>query len=154
MSDEPQFWMTMQYGCDKCDVVVTFYLEVGCEGPKDGTPLKFRMAADHPIEPNAESDWPRTASGRLVVPVPFMAMGCPECQPKPPWSMAEGVLAHVMWHRDDKLSGVFTEDELPTVYQAGRFYYPPGPIGPSKSAMDQHPCGMPVFGRHDSRVKS
>lgn len=130
------FWGTMIYACDRCGRRLTFYLEDGCEGPHGGGEEMFQLPADHPFEPGAWKPWPKTPSGRLIVPVPFVAGGCPTCQGKPPWHMREGAgcLMHVDWNRDGTLS-------LPlhgVPEHTARFHYPPDPRAPQA-------CGIPIF---------
>lgn len=130
-----QFWGTMRYRCDRCQHVVVFYLEDGCEGPRGGGEVAVSF--------NGESrPWPLTPSGRFVVPVPFIAAGCPRCQGAKPWSMRKGAgcLTHVDWNRDETFPALVT-DVPPT---AGKFLYPPD--DPRRTdANGQWPCGDPIL---------
>ena len=125
----------MEYECDRCARAVTFYLEDGCEGPADrrGKVLSGGKAYDGFF----------TASGRQVLPVPFIAAGCPTCQPKPPWDMGGGVLQHVRWHQDVTLPAPVTEVPL----EAGVFYYPRNP-------KELHACGEPYLPGDPRRLLS
>lgn len=78
---ERGFWHTMTYGCDSGNPAheVVFYLEDGCEGPHDRM-ITVRLPEDHPFKPGQEVAGPMTASGRIVVPVPFIAGQCPACR--------------------------------------------------------------------------
>ncbi len=130
-----RYWMTMNYACDRCGREIVFYLEDGCEGPDDGGEEMFTVK-NGPFRGDRRP-WPKTASGRLVLPVPFIAAGCRTCQPRKPWSLAKGagVLQHVDWHRDRKFAEAMVA-EVPPV--CGRFHYPPDPHA------DQA-CGIPVL---------
>jgi len=96
MADELRmFWNVFTYACDKCKFEIKFYLEDGCEGPS--------LPVDRWLTP----------SGRRVVPVPFIAAGCPKCQGAPPWKMDGGALTHVRWNEDITLNPMRSELELP-----------------------------------------
>lgn len=131
----------MTYQCDRCGQHVQFYLEDGCEGPRDGRPEMF-VVKDGPYRGQTRP-WPKTASGRLVVPVPFVAAGCPSCQPTPPWSMkpGAGVLQHVHYHQDREFASLMLT-AVPA--DAGVFLYPPDPRA------DQA-CGIPLLPGVQSR---
>jgi len=139
MSEARRFWMTMRYACVRaggkpgCGFSTHFYLEDGCEGPRGGDSIDHALPADHPFEPGKIVQWERTPSGRLIVPVPFMAGGCPHCQPTPPWSMGRPCLVHV--GHDRELAKMATELG-PT---DARFLYPADPMAPQA-------CGEPIFG--------
>ncbi|MEX1185294.1 MAG: hypothetical protein WEA80_01730 [Gemmatimonadaceae bacterium] len=81
-----EFWMAMVYSCDHCGLRVPFLLEDGCEGPRDGgtkmVPWPEHFAPTGGRKPGDLYPWPVTASGRLVLPVPFIAAACPRCQDK------------------------------------------------------------------------
>ena len=122
-----RYWSSMVYRCDRCSTTVTFYLEDGCEGPRT-TPTKLR-GGDGKLY-----DWFKTTSGRMVVPVPFVAAGCPKCQPKMPWSIGHGVLQHT--GPGDREFPDAMVDNLPV--DAGRFLYP-------RDLTDPRACGEPVL---------
>lgn len=135
MTEVRRYWMTMDYACDRCGTRVTFYLEDGCEGPRNGG-SESHVVQDGPSK-GERRPWPKTASGRLVVPVPFVAAGCPACQPHKPWRLAKGsgVLQHVEWQQDRKFPDAMTPD-VPA--GCGVFFYPRNPRVPSA-------CGVPVL---------
>lgn len=130
------YWKVMQYTCNRCGHWVDFFLEDGCEGPRD------RKA---PFPPQWESALTRalgahpgtvdqTASGRYVLPVPFMAGACRKCQPGgPPYSLRGGVMQHVDWPRD---RNVDVTERVPL--DAGCFHYP-------RDWWADQACGEPVF---------
>ncbi len=130
-----RFWMTMDYQCDRCGRRILFYLEDGCEGPRDGGE-DLHVVTDGPYRGQLRP-WPKTSSGRLVLPVPFIAAGCPTCQPGPPWSMARGagVLSHVDWRSDRQFPAAMLTD-VPA--DAGLFLYPSDPHA-------NQACGEPVL---------
>jgi hypothetical protein len=122
-----KIWMTMIYKCDRCGAELLFHLEDGCEGPRDGEPLKGL----EPAYPGGPTEWPRTKSGRQWIPVPFCAGTCPECK--------SGYLQHVRWAEDR----VFPEQiELPD--GVPHFLYRDPGI-PGQSGYDSCACGEPVF---------
>ncbi len=126
------FWLVMPYRCDRCGHTVPFYLEDGCEGPRNGGSEDHRLPADHPFNPGGVVQWDKTLSGRLVVPVPFVAEGCPRCQGEPPWSLSGPCLLH--HGRDSELNPPLKE--LPA--GTARFHYPKDPKAPQA-------CGIPIF---------
>lgn len=132
------FWLVMQYACDRCGHRIEFYLEDGCEGPKDRQvpwPREWehmRSSVPAAIRPTVPPSVPQTASGRFVLPVPFVAAACPKCQPRRPWRPDRGVLQHVNWGADR----VVSTSEPPA--RAGRFHYP------DDWAKDSA-CGMPIL---------
>ena len=79
-------------------------------------------------------DWFKTLSGRVVVPVPFVAAGCPKCQPTKPWSIGHGVLQHTV-PGDREFPDAMVE--VPPA-DAGRFLYP-------VDLTDPRACGEPVL---------
>jgi len=122
---ERHFWMVMHYGCDRCGHELEFYLEDGCEGPKDRQapiPREWeRLRARTPkfIRDTLPSTVAQTDGGRYVLPVPFIAAPCPKCQPgQGRKSLRGGILQHVEWDRDRMVD---TTEPPPT---AGRFLYP------------------------------
>jgi len=133
-----RFWMTMAYACSGCGREVKFFLEEGCEGPKD---------VMRPVPPTLLRQWkrtgcappetiPYTANGRRVVPVPFVAAGCERCQGPPPWRPGGAVLQHVSWNEDEILDPPVSE--LP---RAARFFR-----YPSRNEIRSdpiHACGVP-----------
>jgi hypothetical protein len=132
------YWKVMTYGCDRCGQRIPFYLEDGCEGPRDGGCKMYRLPDNHPFDPGKEVECAMTRSGRLVLPVPFMAGGCPNCQPisRGRWSMrpGAGVLSHIDWQNDRE--HYVTDSTLP--HGVGAFWYPREPEA------DQA-CGVPIF---------
>jgi hypothetical protein len=125
------YWKVMSYACDRCAQRTEFYLEEGCEGPRNGPVEKF-VPRVGPLA-GQEVEWHRTASGRLVLPVPFIAYGCPVCQPRPPWSMKRGagVVSHFDWRKDRELM----VREVPR--GAAAFWYP-------KTPRADQACGVPI----------
>jgi len=126
MSDSGQpvtrrFWKVMHYECDRCHRRFEFYLEDGCEGP------------------SATPDAWVTPSGRQIVPVPFIAAGCPECQGKAPWSLkaGSGCLVHVAWNTDKWLDPMLEVSEGP-LSEMCHFRYPDNPRA-------DRACGKPVL---------
>lgn len=122
------FHEVMGYACSKCGLKIDFYLEDGCEGPRD---VPYKMTIDHGPLQGKEITWFRTNSGRKIIPVPFVAGGCPKCQGKPPWEFSGGVLEHT---GNDKRGIHLTE--IPK--EAGYFAYP-------LDVSDPHTCGKPYF---------
>lgn len=122
MVGKRHFWLVMRYACNRCGHRMDFYLEDGCEGPRDRevpVPPEFlRSRTESPVRDQLPSVVPQTASGRYVLPVPFIAAGCPKCQWSKPWSMSGGVLQHVDWHDEPRVNTA----EPPA--DAGRFHYP------------------------------
>ena len=74
---ERRYWLVMHYACDRCRHRVDFYLEDGCEGPHDKQvqpPLQWeRRRRESPVRDQLPSTVSQTASGRYVLPVPFVA---------------------------------------------------------------------------------
>lgn len=123
------FWLVMPYGCDRCGYAIEFYLEDGCEGPDD---VPYELVIESGPLRGQQTTWYRTASGRRVVPVPFVAGGCPKCQGAPPWGLRDGVLQH--WGRDRELVPRLVG--LPA--GTARFHYP-------ADLKDPQACGIPIF---------
>lgn len=139
---ERRYWKVMMYECDRCGHAVEFYLEDGCEGPRDRevpVPPEWEAIRDRsPVRDQLPETVPQTASGRYVLPVPFVAAGCPKCQGPPPWSMRAGVLQHARW-QDDRDVDTTTPPE-----GAGRFHYP-------EDWFADQACGHPVMPEAVSR---
>lgn len=118
----PHFWLIMRYACDRCGLRMDFYLEDGCEGPRDRQvvlpPQWAKVRADSPVRDRLPMTVPQTASGRYVLPVPFIAAPCPVCQPRKPGTLSGGVLQHIDWNDEPRVDTT----EPPT--SAGRFLYP------------------------------
>jgi hypothetical protein len=137
--ETPLFWRVMQYTCDRCGHRMEFYLEDGCEGPRDRqVPIppqweRMRQRAPASVRARLPTTVPQSASGRYILPVPFVAGACRKCQPGgPPYSLQGGVMQHSNWSADrDEY-----RERPPT--DAGRFLYP------SDWWADQA-CGHPVF---------
>lgn len=133
-----RYWLVMRYACDRCGHRVDFYLEDGCEGPRDREvqpPQEWeQMRRTSPVRDQLPATVPQTASGRFVLPVPFIAAGCPHCQPRKPWDRAGGILQHVDWHDEPRV-----ETTAPPA-NAGRFLYPEDWKAPQA-------CGIPVLPR-------
>lgn len=102
--DPPRFWKEMTYACSHgCGWERRVLLEVGCEGPRNGA-----------------DQW-TTPGGRTVVPVPFVAAGCLNCQgTEPPWDMSGPVLQHVRWREDS----VLVEERVGVPDDQPHFRYP------------------------------
>lgn len=133
--NEHHYWLVMRYACDKCGHRVDFYLEDGCEGPRDRQvappPQWERLRRSAPV--SLPATVPQTASGRFVLPVPFIAAGCPKCQPpRKPAHINGGVLRHVDWNDEPRVN---TTEPPPT---AGRFNYP-------REWWKDQACGIPVL---------
>jgi hypothetical protein len=130
------YWLIMRYACNHCGHRVDFYLEDGCEGPRDRevpVPREWeKMRANSPVRDRLPTTVPQTASGRYVLPVPFIAAGCPICQPRTRQSLKGGVLQHVDWHDEPRVSTT----EPPS--DAGRFEYP-------RDWWKSDACGRPVM---------
>lgn len=138
--DTPRrFWRIMVYACMRagnqrgCGLELRFYLEDGCEGPHGGDAIDHIVKAG-PLEGQIVK-WHKTPSGRLIVPVPFVAGGCPNCQPTPPWRMSGPCLVHIRWNQDTELPAMVTGLK-PT---DARFHYPVDPLA-------DRACGEPLFG--------
>ena len=140
MPEVPQrhYWQVMIYACDRCGLEIQFYLEDGCEGPRDRqvpVPKEWegaRARTPAQIRKSLPELVPQTESGRYVLPVPFIAGGCPKCQGAPPWSVHRGVLQHVRWQDDRDVSTTTPPPE------AGRFLYP-------EDWHADQACGHPVL---------
>lgn len=124
-SEQRHYWLVMQYGCRSCGFEMDFYLEHGCEGPRDRS-FKARLPKDHPFSPGKEIDVPMTNDGRGVVPVPFVAGSCADC--------GEDDMTHIRWNEDRLLDPPATH--VPE--DAGAFFYPADPT-------DFDACGRPVY---------
>jgi len=133
------FWSTMIYRCDRCGFEIEFYLEEGCEGPRE---VEYDIIIQEGPRSGEPSTWWKTASGRRIVPVPFVAGGCPKCQGAPPWAMDRhaGVLSHVDWQRDRDLTPRLVG--LPA--GTARFHYP-------ADLKDPQACGIPIFPPYSMR---
>lgn len=128
------FWMRFLYRCEACGYQVGFLLEEGCEGPHDGL-AQPAFGRGNP--------WPRTASGRLIVPVPFIAGACPRCATREGAALdlsGKSVLVHSDWERDAELRPRVTELER----GQARFHYPDDPQEPQA-------CGIPIYPPHMMR---
>lgn len=129
-----RYWLVMRYACTHCGHRIDFYLEDGCEGPRDveaAPPIEWEaMRRTAPVELPATV--PKTASGRFVLPVPFVAAACPKCQPRVPWNPSGGVLQHVDWNDEPRV------DTTEPPATAGRFLYP-------TQWQAQYACGVPVL---------
>lgn len=102
------FWLAMAYACSRCGFEVEYLLEEGCEGPRETHVTVPRELVRQWRGPGpAPATTPATSSGRIVVPVPFIARACPRCQGDPPWDPAGGVLQHVRWNQDRVLEPRF-----------------------------------------------
>lgn len=136
MNGARHFWLIMRYACDKCGHRIDFYLEDGCEGPRDRQapvpPVWEAQRARAPKGIKLPTTVPQTAGGRYVLPVPFIAAPCPKCQPHEPRRLNGGVLQHVDWHDEPKV------DTLLPPPDAGVFHYP------KRWDVDQA-CGEPVL---------
>lgn len=123
------FWNVMPYRCDHCGYALDFYLEEGCEGPRE---IEYDIIIQSGPRSGEPAKWWKTKTGRRIVPVPFVAGGCPQCQGRPPWEMGGGVLQHSGRDRDlvPMLVG------LPP--GTARFHYPP-------EQKDLHACGIPIY---------
>lgn len=138
--DTPRrFWRIMLYACVRegnrrgCGLELPFYLEDGLEGPRGGGEIDHVVKAG-PMKGHVVK-WGKTPSGRLILPVPFIAGGCPSCQPNPPWSMSGPCLVHIRWNEDTDLKEMITGLKQTDA----RFHYPADPLA------DQA-CGEPLFG--------
>lgn len=105
-----------------CGFELTYMLEDGCEGPR------------------SERDAWKTPSGRAVLPVPFIAMPCPRCQPEPN-SLGYSLSGPCMVHtgpdkRVSKLLDVTRIEQISDTHAV--FLYPKHPEA------DQA-CGIPVW---------
>jgi len=122
---ERHYWNVMTYRCDHCGFELEFFLEDGCEGPRDHqAPIppeweERRARAPKVVRDRLPDTVPQTASGRFVLPVPFIAAPCPKCQPGPgPHDLGAGILQHVNWSQDRMVSTT----EPPA--GVGLFHYP------------------------------
>lgn len=125
--NEPVFYKTMRYKCqnDECALELTFMLEDGCEGPRETMRVAdARMLANYP-EIEATTRIPHTNSGRVVLPVPFVASLCPKC--------CKGFLQHTAYYADALLHPVVVG-----VPDQPHFRYPDDPYA-------HHACGHPVL---------
>jgi len=127
------FWKTMIYRCDTCDLELEFFLEEGCEGPRE---VEYDIIIQSGPQNGEPSTWWKTKGGRKIVPVPFVAGGCPKCQGKPPWNRGTGVLQHADWNRDR----LVTQVGLPP--GTARFHYP------NDAARNMQACGIPIYPPH------
>jgi hypothetical protein len=134
--NQRHFWLIMRYACDRCGHRIDFYLEDGCEGPRDrqvAVPREWeRLRRESPVRDQLPTTVPQTAAGRFVLPVPFVAAGCPKCQPAKPWSPRGGVLQHVDWNDEPRV------DTTEPPSNAGRFHYP-------NDWREPQACGIPVL---------
>lgn len=138
--DDRVFWKFYMYACSAgCGWKKRFYLELGLEGPREQmveTPAEVVASSPYDVA----DEIPATSDGRIILPVPFNAGGCPNCQPGgPPWDMASPTLQHVQWDLDrvleDPIIGrpMWSPDE-----EAPHFLYPPDPH-------EKGACGRPVI---------
>lgn len=113
---EPEriYWRRMTYQCDGHEYERVYYLEVGCEGPRD-VPIKLQ-----------NNDWWVTADGRYIVPVPFVAGRCPG---------SNHSMTHVRWHEDEDLAPRVPESRVPK--GSGLFRYP------KDGGRNPQACGVP-----------
>lgn len=140
---EPLFWMTMQYRCDVGETEVVRYLEVGCEGGgvDDETRLETPPAPSFIAQTEIVSERfidkievKYTASGRRVVPVPFVAGRC-----------ANGhTMSHCDWHSDRALTALIPASQIPARENLASsapsvfiFRYPPD------AHTNYNACGIP-----------
>lgn len=128
---EPLFWNTMQYRCDVGETEIVRYLEVGCEGPVAETRLE---ALPPPAFAPEKVEVKYTASGRRIVPVPYVAGRCPNGHP----------MSHVDWQHDRQLPADIPASQIPPTHNLTSsapsvfiFRYP--------DDADQHldACGIP-----------
>jgi len=124
------FWLTMVYQCDKCGHERTFYLEDGLEGPADEQVPPPELWVK--LYGKTVRTVFKTSQGRYVLPVPFIACGCPVCQPSTPWHSRRGVLVHANWTTDKNV------DTTTPPVDAPRFHYP-------DDWTVYHACGHPVL---------
>lgn len=123
-----RYWYRMTYGCDICPFSMPFYLEEGCEGPREQV-LVATVPAFEPWERENKVEVDATATGRKVVPVPLIAGPCPACR--------VGVISHVRWQEDRKVE---PDEAIPAL--AGRFHYP------TPDEFKRRPisaCGKPLY---------
>lgn len=130
------FWKTMLYRCDTCAFELEFYLEDGCEGP---CAVEYDTIIQDGPRSGEPSTWWKTMTGRRVVPVPFVAGGCPRCQGKPPWHFGGAVLQHADWQRDR----IETRVGLPA--GTARFHYP------DDAVRNLQACGIPIYPPYSMR---
>lgn len=134
------YWKTMIYACDKCGHEVLFYLEDGCEGPPGGGTENYRLPRTHPVKAGQIVPWPKTPSGRHIVPVPLVAAGCVKCQGPKPWDFTLGVLQHVRWNED-----VIFPVAILLPAGAACFQYPASPFPKKRQPDAPWPCGIPYL---------
>ena len=110
---ERRYWQVRTYGCNTCGFELPFYLEDGCEGPKHF--LNDEVISNHHPTRAGEviQSW-YTRTSRKVLPVPFIAGRCPNCQ--------MGDLLHVRWDEDLELPTSVSQADVPE--HAGCFDYP------------------------------
>lgn len=137
VGDEPMFWMTMEYRCDQAEFGTARYLEVGCEG--GGVDDETRMEKPPPDipglrDPDIEVEVKYTATGRRVVPVPYVAGHCPDGHQ----------MSHREWHHDRQLPAHIPASQIPPTQnlESGApsvfiFRYPPD------TATKPMACGIP-----------
>lgn len=126
-AEGPVFWKSMIYACSECEREHVFLLEDGLGGPRDReAPPPPELAESYEGEPGDLPDevW-FTESGRVVLAVPFVAMGCPDCQGPPPWDPMDGALRHVRWDEDEVL-----DPPVVGVPDGPHFRYPEDPSRP------------------------
>lgn len=125
-----RYWLVMHYGCDRCLHRLKFFLEEGCEGPHDHDgPIPSEMLVKYRERRvgsfgRMPAKIPHTNSGRVVLPVPFVAGRCPMCR--------DGVLQHVDWSAD------YRHDTTWVPANAGVFHYP-------DDWTAYNACGTPVL---------
>lgn len=154
----PVFWMAMAYACDRCGFELGFYLEEGLEGPRDKKgPVPQAIIDEWPgfLEKGPPEDCDYTAADRVVLPVPFVASGCPVCQSTPPWSLAKGCLQHVRWDEDRVLDPrVVGVPQVRLLYVTNTSILAPAPHFRYPTKLDRNACGIPnVFWAPRSEVE-
>ncbi len=122
------YWLEMGYRCNACSLSARIWLEQGVEGPREisvAWPEEMKRAWRRARVPGWEpgrGTIAATLSGRVIVPAPFLARGCPKCQSGgPPWKYGQGVLIHS--GPDRRLGGV----PLDTTQADYHFVYPGDP---------------------------
>lgn len=147
------FWQRMVYGCDSGirEHDVAFYLEVGCEGPRDRE-IPLVLPPNHPVSPGKVVTTHATEDGRQVVPVPFIAGVCRICREEPCARCEEKrtpcSVSHVRWAEDYTF-----ELERPTQHprEAGCFRYP---SRAERRRLGDRACGRPIFPQDHDREEA
>lgn len=128
-----RYWKTMTYACNACGYEMPFYLEDGCEGPKQFLQDAV-ISRSHPTRAGEVVQVWYTRTNREVIPVPFVAGLCPNCR--------TGNLLHVRWDEDIELPVPVTQGDVPE--QAGCFEYPDRE---TRRQLRDQACGRPVYRR-------